>query len=342
MSTGEFSGVDLDLLADYLGGALEGTPEEVDVARLVAEDPAWARAHAALAPAVTDTRADLATFGEPALEMPAEVADRILAALATAEPPESASSETLTSASTDVKPAPVPAQPLGGPRRPGRTLRPSHEWKMPTHPGRRRRWARVAGPVALAAAAVVGLGALQLSGQHQSSSGQADTALSDHGTGPVRAEENEPQIAREGTSASGGLPASGGNHTPYRIAAPPERTGTDYTADELTKANALPKITQFSSSEAQAATPDERTADGGDLARLDDQTALSACLAEIGTEHGGGPVTFDVVDYARFQGLPALVVRFTDSSGARWAWVSGPECGVPGSGSDTRYRTRVG
>ncbi|MBM0240402.1 hypothetical protein JNW88_30960 [Micromonospora sp. ATA32] len=52
MTTGEFRGVDHDLLADYLGGALDGTPEQTAVARLIDEDPTWAGAHAALAPAV--------------------------------------------------------------------------------------------------------------------------------------------------------------------------------------------------------------------------------------------------------------------------------------------------
>ncbi|WP_373688915.1 hypothetical protein [Verrucosispora sioxanthis] len=41
MSAGEFSEVDHDLLADYLGGALDGTPEHAEIARRVAQDPAW-------------------------------------------------------------------------------------------------------------------------------------------------------------------------------------------------------------------------------------------------------------------------------------------------------------
>ncbi|MBM0230964.1 hypothetical protein JNW91_03160 [Micromonospora sp. STR1_7] len=62
----------------------------------------------------------------------------------------------------------------------------------------------------------------------------------------------------------------------------------------------------------------------------------------MATEHGSAPLVVEVIDYAEFQGEQALVIRFTDSTGARWAWVSGPECGVPGSGSDRRYSTRVG
>ncbi|MER7169324.1 hypothetical protein ABT336_25110, partial [Micromonospora sp. NPDC000207] len=82
MTTGRFEEVDLDLLADYLGGVLDGTPEEAVVARLVAEDAAWAQAEARLAPALSAVGADLAAWGADAPEMPSDVADRITAALA--------------------------------------------------------------------------------------------------------------------------------------------------------------------------------------------------------------------------------------------------------------------
>ena len=39
----------------------------------------------------------------------------------------------------------------------------------------------------------------------------------------------------------------------------------------------------------------------------------------IAAEHGGGPVTVDAVDYAAFQGAPALIVEFVDGRGERWA-----------------------
>lgn len=69
---------------------------------------------------------------------------------------------------------------------------------------------------------------------------------------------------------------------------------------------------------------------------------MTGCLSAVAAEHGSAPLTVEVIDYARFQGEQALVIRFTDATGTRWAWVSGPECGVPGSGSDSRYSTRVG
>ncbi|GIJ28806.1 hypothetical protein Vqi01_39680 [Micromonospora qiuiae] len=359
MSTGEFSGVDHDLLADYLGGALAGTPEETEVARLVTEDPAWAQAHASLAPAVAEVRADLSALGERSPEMPAEIADRILAAMGAAAPSEAtqddiAAVDRATDAidgladdseptPTGARPALVPAQPLGGSRRPARTLRPAQD-RDQSRPGqRRRRWSRLAGPVALAAVAVLGIGVLQVARHQAESQTASGTALSDQGTSNAEPYGHKPQDAQEHASANTAKePAPAAAEPRYRVAAPPERTGTDYSSEQLAKAEPLPTVRKFAGSpEPQLSAAGGRPAGLGDLARLGDQMALSACLAEIGSEHGG-PVTFDAVDYARFQGRPALVVRFTDDSGTRWSWVSGPDCGIPGSGSDNRYRTRVG
>ena len=61
----------------------------------------------------------------------------------------------------------------------------------------------------------------------------------------------------------------------------------------------------------------------GGLDRLTGRAALDACLADIAAEHNRGPVAVEVVDYATFNGLPAVVVRFTDPRGGRWAWASG-------------------
>ncbi|MFD0784511.1 hypothetical protein ACFQZ8_11375, partial [Micromonospora azadirachtae] len=179
----------------------------------------------------------------------------------------------------------------------------------------------VAGPVALGAVAVVvvGLGVDQLTG------GGDDTRTS--GT------------ALEATAAA-----------PVRTTGPSMHSGTDYAPPDLgsTFASGSPKAL------AGAPIPSNRSAvegqggrliapDGRDLlARLTDPAALDTCLTEIAAEHRGGALVADLIDYAAFQGEQALVVRFTDATGARWAWVSGPECGVPGSGADTRYRTRVG
>ncbi|MEU7931896.1 hypothetical protein [Micromonospora echinofusca] len=364
MTAGGFREVDHDLLADYLGGALDGTLEEERVARLVDEDADWAQAYALLAPAVADVRADLAAWGTAAPEMPADVADRIAAALAHATAtgavsygPGSDSEPVLagpgSSGSDDVEPAPaaggagaehagaqpgvrigtgaVPTQPLGGSgRRPAGVPRSEPGRGGATGPGRRRRrWGRLAGPVALAAVSIaaVGLGVNQFT-RGQQTGGAADTAL------PGSAHREE---------AAG--PATA---TPFRISGEPSvRSGTDYTPESLAVLPSSPKARPFT-----GGPPGEQPgvqAEGGrlpssalGLERLTDPAALGACIGAIKAEHGNGPLVVDVVDYARFQGRPALIVRFTDATGTGWAWASGPECGVPGSGSDSRYRTRVG
>ncbi|MFI2708653.1 hypothetical protein ACH495_00770 [Micromonospora sp. NPDC018662] len=320
MSSRKFSEVDHDLLADYLGGALDGTPEQATVARLVEQDPAWREAYATLAGALHLVHADLADWASaPAPELPAAVADRIAAALAGAGPAPAADH---VPAGRETAPAGVPAQPGRATRPPGTAARPDRH----TGPGRRsRRWARLAGPVALAAASVaaVGLGVGRL----------ADTG-GDGGTAD--------RPAREAAPAAG---------MPYRTTGPAVRSGTDWTPERLGRVPAAasnrpdlagPSGAAGSGRETPLSADKSRLSALGGLERLARPEALAACLTAIGAEHGTAPLTVDLVDYARFQGSPALVVTFSDAGGARWGWVSGPECGVPGSGADTRFRTRVG
>ncbi|MEV5821754.1 hypothetical protein AB0L22_21565 [Micromonospora haikouensis] len=323
MTAGGFREVDLDLLADYLGGALDGTPDEAVVARLVAEDPAWAEAHDALAAALAPVGDALAAWAGPAPQMPPVVADRITAALAGAGPGTPAGVTDQPNRAGLADPARVgrvPAQPTGGTRRPAggpgpATGRPG---------GRGRRWARLAGPVALAAASVVavGFGLNQVVGGSDQSGGTADRAIS------AQAE-------------------SGGGA--FTIAGAPRRSGTDWTPETLAAGDRLspgasepPRSFGSGPDAPVGGDSGERLPAVGDLGRLTGTAALADCLTAVSAEHGAGPLTVDLVDYARFRGAPALVVRFVDPSGERWAWVSGPECGVPGSGADTRYRTRVG
>ncbi|MFC3503481.1 hypothetical protein ACFOOK_21245 [Micromonospora krabiensis] len=340
MTAGRFQEVDDDLLADYVGGALDGTPEEATVARLISEDSAWADAYALLAPAVADVRADLASWGEPAVELPPEITDRIVAALAAEPMPSAGDADEAASTSNApsdgvpvIEPAGdggrlVPAQ--GGPvrRRPAAgTSRAESGRSVTTGPGRRRRrWARVAGPVAVAAVslAAVGLGVGQLR-QHGDSAG---TAM------------DQPASALEDPAAAG----------PARTTGPAIHSGTDYSPQSLggggapgASATSRPFASETPRTGVDAEGERLPAPDGRDrLARLTDHAALTTCLDEIAAEHRTGALVVDLVDYAAFQGEQALVVRFTDGTGARWTWVSGPECGVPGSGADTRYRTRVG
>jgi len=60
----------------------------------------------------------------------------------------------------------------------------------------------------------------------------------------------------------------------------------------------------------------------------------------IGGENGAGSITASSVDFAKFDGKPAIVVRFTAPNGA-WAWASGPSCGTLSGHADTLAKVPV-
>lgn len=317
MTTGGFREVDHELLADYVGGALVGTPDEITVARLVEQDTAWADAYTRLAPAVAEVHAALVAYGTTE-QMPAAVADQIRAALAATDDATTTEGTPAKSgtAGRAARPSVVPAQPHAGSRRPGGVPQPQLAAAGPGR--RRRRWQRVGAPVALAAVAVVAVGLLGLD--------QLDRGTDGPGSNTGTTEQ----------AVAG----------PVVTTAPPVQTGRDYQREDL--AAPASSLQQFSDEVTAESEPSDvgiqsdRTAGAIGFERLADSAALETCLAEIGVEHDAGRLAVELVDYARFERQPALVVRFTDATGARWAWVSGPECGVPGSGADTRYRSRVG
>jgi hypothetical protein len=143
-----------------------------------------------------------------------------------------------------------------------------------------------------------------------------------------------------------GAPAAAGPGAgPYRTTAPTLTSGTNYTPEQLSggRATTYASPSVAAKGHGSGLAPEVGRLSGPlGLERLTRPEALDDCLAAISVEHGPGPITVDLIDYASFQGRPALVVTFVDTEGARWAWASGPECGVPGSGADTRFRTRVG
>jgi hypothetical protein len=75
---------DLDLLADYVGGALDGTPDEQRVDERIRTDAEWAQAYADLVAAFDAVSGDLRAFGSTPEPMPADVWDRLEAALSSA------------------------------------------------------------------------------------------------------------------------------------------------------------------------------------------------------------------------------------------------------------------
>ncbi|GAB2938917.1 hypothetical protein GCM10027280_28950 [Micromonospora polyrhachis] len=362
MTGGQFGEVDFDLLADYVGGALAGTPGEAEVARLIASNTTWAQAYAEVTTAVDAVGVDLASWGAVPEPMPDAVTARLTAALAEAvsladaplaeavpladaslaEDANFANAAALADVTTVRAPSPA-TEPADPGERPGR--RPAgapHGGVASSGPGRaarsRRRWSRLAGPVAVAAAvtAFAGFGLPRLTG---SDGADRSSGAAVSGPGAERAE---------------------GDRTPANILGAPQApvdaaamtstsSGTNYAASTLAdRVAALSgqriNTTETDSGEQPNGTPEQSRAAGAyGLERLSDRGALTGCLDAVARAHGGaGTLTVDIVDYAKFEGSPALVISFTDQAGTRWAWAVGPECGLPNVGTDERHHTRVG
>lgn len=320
MTGAEFSAVDFDLLADYVGGALAGTPEEAEVAARVAADPAWRAAHDELSTAMAAVGSDLNAWGAAAEPMPADLVARLDFALASpaADPspidPELAAPTrpyVVPSPASDRHPVAVPSRSLSG-----RSRR------------RRMRWAA---PLAAAAGVIafLGIGAGYLANRSQ---GVNDSATS---SAAGSSAENAPMMQ----SGPVGLPS--GDQI--------QSTGTDYTRGTLAldPPRALSKpddSTGGSRAATHVPSPDKADAAGSldsALARLRAPQPLLDCLTAITSENAGGPITVQTVDYARYAGNPALVIRFTAANGS-FAWASGPDCGTPGAGAATLDKVKVG
>ncbi|GAA0427856.1 hypothetical protein Aca07nite_34930 [Actinoplanes capillaceus] len=277
MTGAEFDGVDLDLLADYVGGALDGTPDQERVATLVSGDPAWRRAFEMLEPGMIAVEGALREF-EPE-PMPDDLAARLDAMFRVPEEIPGA---------TDAVPAKVVD--LDGVRR-----------------ARARRWAAPIG-VAAALLAFAGFGVSQLS----------DVGMTDD--------------SAESSAAGGAADQS----TPMMASIPADNvifSDTDYTAGTLVATSAKrSQVGVLSESSEPAAA--EQASGFSPLARLIDPAGLISCLDAITRNNGGGQIAVDLVDYARFDGDPAMIVRFSAANGV-WVWAVGPECGAPGAGADT-------
>jgi hypothetical protein len=290
----QFSAVDFDLLADYVGGALDGTPDHATVADLVAHDPAWRAAHEDLAAGMTAVGDRLSALGAASEPMPADLAVRLEEAFRTAAP----------------APPRLEQIPGGGTSRAPAT--------------RRRRW-RWAVPIAAAAGvlAFAGIGVDYLAGRSNTAT---DSQTSSAG-GAARA-EGAPM-------AASGLP---------QVAAPPagdqiRSTGADY--DLGTLASGFANRVEAPSAKGATVAPGADDETAAPLTRLRAPDALLGCLNAIATANGAGTITVQTVDYARFRGKPALVVRFSAANG-NWAWASGPGCGAPGGAAATLASVPVG
>ncbi|WP_067493853.1 hypothetical protein [Actinoplanes sp. TFC3] len=299
MTGAEFSGVDIDLLADFVGGALDGTPDEVLVARRIADDPAWQEAFVELSAGSGAVSTALKAWGREPEPMPADVAERVEAALAAPPPPR------LVAVPNDPPVTSTGNRPV------------SSDGDRPVVSRRSKRVRRLkwAAPLGVAAAALAFLGFGPDLGSSDSSGDSLSSAAS---------------VPEAATLAA--LPAQ-------------TESGIDYTRQTLDQAVSR---TLLGSKDARAygeGSPDVATSKAstteGALGRLRLVEALHACIEAINAESGAAPITVQTVDYARFQGSPALIVHFSATSGA-WVWAVGPECGTPGTGSGALASVQVG
>lgn len=261
--------VDHDLLADFVGGALEGTPEADRVAELIATSTAWRTAADSLTRALGAVSQDLQTLSGYEESMPADVVSRfddLFASPSFAATPVAAKD-------------PLASRPL--------------EHRVPA--ARRKSWRKWAVPVAAAIAAVGGFLIIRgLPMTASSTTGSADSSLS-----------------RENIAAAG---------APGPV--PTISSGTNYTRQSLLQPSPV----------AQAVQPEDRgkseeVVPGSSLYSKPSPSTLQACLDAVAAALPGTPT---LVDYAKFEGRPALVISITSGS-QRWMFVAGPDCGPAGA-----------
>jgi hypothetical protein len=317
----EFSGVDIDLLADYVGGALDGTPDEAVVAALITEDTAWREAHALLTAGAATVTGQLQALGSAPEPMPAEVLARLDAALleAAIRPP-----------SDDATIGPAVMEPGTDGAAPAR-----HLVAVPSGSrGRRARRLRWAAPVGIAAGVLAFVG---FAFQQQFAGGASEDRAVTADTAGSAAEQPRPQAAAAGEE----LALPGGS-------VPISESGTAYRRENLQQAAgaqpfvAPPELGEQQSDDFPKAAPsaEQAPASSSALNRLRVQAALRACLDAIAAEQGAGEITPRLIDFAEFDGAPALIVEFTTTAGGSWVWAAGPECGA--AGADKLASVKVG
>jgi hypothetical protein len=294
---------ELDLLADFTAGVLDPTDND-RVARLIATDDRWAIAHDALVDADRAVRSELRAIAGP-LEMPPDVSARLDAAIAG-----------LADQSRRATLRPVPTQAR-------HAARPS---------GWRRVGPTIIGVAAAAIVLVVGVGVVT-NLQHRNM-GSSNTAagpgnMSDARGGPeAQALAGGPSIRHSGRDYQPGTLSQLAQD--QRGAAAPQAPAAAPTATPAPVAGAASKSAP---NVFDAPSPLPRT---DPLARLADPSALRACLDAVDRSHAGTPA---LVDFAEFQGAPALVIVVQQPNQVI-AVVVGPACGQ-GSANEL-YSTIIG
>lgn len=283
---------DLDLLADYVGGALDGTPEEERVGERIRTDAAWARAYADLVVAFDGVSTDLSALGASPEPMPDDVWQRLEAALSS---PEAAAAY-----ATPPKYPPTPE--FTAPR----DNRPSARARV----RKRHRW------VAPVLAAVAVLFAVSLGFALRSGVATKDSTMStgSPAEAPQAAAARPVQLRSSGRDYTDQTLVLATDFGSVPLASAPEDPATDRANGETSK---IPNTAQSFS----AAVPPV-------LGRLLNQDALARCLQDVS---GIMPGTVLGVDYAAYNHSPAAVVVVRTADDGRWVGVVGAGCGVNGA-----------
>ena len=335
MTADEFGAVDIDLLADYIGDAL-GEPERERVALLVADDPEWRSAYSLLLPGMTTTRAELGALGATAEPMPIDVWARLDEAFSSpvaSSPVASAIAEPSLIDPELAKPTEPHVEPVRGDR---------HLVSVPggkagkAAPRRRRlRWAA---PIAAAAGVVAfaGFGAAYLADRPSSETSAAGSTAAEGGAAPMM--DSASGAGLVSPVADDQILASGADYSSTTLASGPLGISGAPKAQKFDSPD--PERASSAADAARAAPPVTALSQPG-LVRLAPHDALMACLAAVAQQHDAGPIAVETVDYAKFGGAAALVVRFT-AAGVRWVYATGPDCGASGRGAQVREAVRVG
>jgi hypothetical protein len=282
--------VDLDLLADFAAGALDPS-ESAEVAHLVATDVRWSAALYAVRAADDLVRSELSDLALSSWEpMPADVALRLDDAFRTASP-------------SNVVPL-AAAKP------------------------RSRKARYFTGFAAAAATLVLVLFGVTVSrgliATPGTSSAQHAPAADRDANGSEGGGAPPPVIVPTPSAPSPGSLSSG--EQPVLVVA----TNVNYTLDALRELNLRPTAPDATKEGALSDTlpvpTAVRQAAPTPLARLTDPAALRACLVAVRAAHPGVPV---LVDYANFEGQPALIVSLRGK--VQTTVAVGPDCGLGGA-----------
>jgi hypothetical protein len=165
---------------------------------------------------------------------------------------------------------------------------------------------------------------------------------------PQYANDNSATSAEQGDTAKSMSDRGGGQNAPGAAGAPAGRviaSGRDYSPGNLDSLNGV-AASPFSLDQRSASGPGVQEvppavrAPAG-LERLLEPRQRARCLDAITREYGG---TVSLVDYARYEGSPALVVALSGTRLApdkRLVVVVGPTCGDNDTISDQRHLAQI-